>query len=307
MTIKTLSKTIDPSTNGRVDAVVRALSKLSHSQVRGLFDHACVSIDSQPCDDAGTRVHDGNVVSVRYDSQRRYRETKKRRWDDRTFQIVFEDDDLIVVDKAAGTLTVPTDKQETNTLVDRVSIYISHSKRHRDAALIHRLDRAVSGLLVFGKHDSVAKCLIEQFKEQKPKRVYAAIVAGVMDTDKGTFRSHLATGKNLDRYETRASAKTETAITHYRVIRKMEDTTSVEVELETGKRNQIRVHFSSAGHPILGDPRYETEKAIHARWIRKRIALHAKSLSFTHPVTEELMTFDSPLPSAMKKFLAGSR
>ena len=308
MAMKTLAVTVDAEMCGRVDAVVRTAAATSHSQVRGMFDQGCVSIDGEACDDAGTIVNVGNVVSLRYDPTQRYREKKKKvQWDDRTFQVVFEDEHLIVVDKAAGTLTVPTDKEERNTLVERVSIYISHSKRHRDAALVHRLDRAVSGLLVFGKHESVAEQLIEQFKQQKPKRVYAAITAGVMEQDEGTFRSHMATGKNLDRYETRASANTETAITHFRVIRRMEDTTSVEAILETGKRNQIRVHFSNAGHPILGDPRYDTQKATHPRWIRKRIALHAKSLGFEHPVTGESVTFESELPSAMKKFLAGSR
>ncbi len=100
---------------------------------------------------------------------------------------------------------------------------------------------------------------------------------------------------------------TELAITHYRVLRRMSDTTLVEATLETGKRNQIRVQFADAGHPILGDPRYKTKLAMHPRWIRKRIALHAKSLGFEHPVSGEAMQIESPLPSAIEKFLAGSR
>jgi 23S rRNA pseudouridine1911/1915/1917 synthase len=211
------------------------------------------------------------------------------------------------VDKSAGLLTVPTDRHERNTLVERVSIYLSHSRRQREAWIVHRLDRDVSGLLVFGKHKPIADRLIEQFKRRKPQRVYAVIVAGVVPGDDGTFRSHLATGKNLDRFSARPSRKTEAAITHYRVLRRMSDTTLVAVTLETGKRNQIRVHFADAGHPVLGDPRYETKQAMHPRWIRKRIALHAKSLSFEHPVTGEAMMFESPLPAALEKFLAGSR
>jgi 23S rRNA pseudouridine1911/1915/1917 synthase len=307
MPLKTLTATVDATTTGRVDAVVRQLSGSSHSQVRGMFDYDCVSIDGQPCTDGATPVSEGNVVSLRYNPDQRYREKKSKRWDDRTFSIVFEDEDLIVVDKAAGTLTVPTDKDETNTLLERVSIYISHGRRNREAALVHRLDRAVSGLLLFGKHEAVGNLLIEQFKERKPKRVYAAIVAGVMEADDGTFVSHLATGKNLDRYEARESKQTEKAITHFKVDKRFEDTTLIEAVLETGKRNQIRVHFAGAGHPILGDPRYETEKATHARWVRKRIALHAKTLGFVHPVSGTELTFHSPLPAAMQKFIAGGR
>ncbi len=306
MAMTLLSTTIDADNAGRVDLVVRQLSESSRSQVRGLVDHGCVSINGAPCETIAAPVAAGDIVSIRYDPTQRYHEKKKRR-DDRTFDIAFEDDHLIVVDKSAGVLTVPTDRNERNTLVERVPIYLSHSRQAHEAWIVHRLDRDVSGLLIFGKHEPIADRLIEQFKQRKPQRVYVAIVAGVVSRDDGTFRSHLATGKNLGRFSARPSPKTEAAITHYRVLRRMSDTTLVEVTLETGKRNQIRVHFADAGHPVLGDPRYATQRAMHPRWIRKRIALHAKSLGFEHPVTGQAMTFESPLPVALEKFLAGSR
>ena len=263
----TLSTTVDADNAGRVDLVARELSESSRSQVRGMVDHGCVSINGVICGSIAQTVVVGDVVSICFDSHQRYKE-KKKRWDDRTFRVVFEDNHLIVVDKAAGTLTVPTDNNERNTLVERVSIYLSHSRGNRDAWVVHRLDRAVSGLLVFGKQEQIANQLIEQFKHRKPQRVYAAIVAGVMANDEGTFRSHLATGKNLDRYVAPPSSETELAITHYRVLRRMADTTLVEVTLETGKRNQIRIQFADAGHPVLADPRYKTKQAVHPRWIR---------------------------------------
>jgi 23S rRNA pseudouridine1911/1915/1917 synthase len=304
MAMTTLSITVDAENAGRVDLVVRQLSESSRSQVRGMVDHGCVSINGLPCNSIAETVSPGDLVSLRFDPTQRYRE-KKKRWDDRTFSILFEDDYLIVVDKSAGSLTVPTDRNEPNTLVERVSVYLSHSRGQREAWLVHRLDRDVSGLLVFGKQELIAKRLIEQFKRRKPQRVYTAITAGVISSDEGTYRSLLATGKNLDRYVARPSRKTETAITHYRVLKRMSDTTLVEATLETGKRNQIRVHFADAGHPVLGDPRYGTEMAKHPRWKRKRIALHARSLGFEHPLSGEAMTFESPLPAAIEKFLAG--
>jgi len=306
MAMTTLSTTIDADNAGRVDLVIRQLSGSSRSQVRGMVDHGCVSISGAPCETIAASVAAGDFVSIRFDLTQSYHE-KKKRWDDRTFNISFEDDHLIVVDKSAGSLTVPTDRNEKNTLVERVSVYLSHSRRKRQAWVIHRLDREVSGLLVFGKHKPIADRLIEQFKQRKPQRVYTAIVAGEMSSDDGTFNSHLATGKNLDRFVARPSRMTEAAITHYRVLRRMSDTTLVEATLETGRRNQIRVHFADAGYPVLGDPRYKTKQAMHPRWIRKRIALHAKSLGFVHPVSGEAMTFESPLPSALEKFLVRSR
>ncbi|MFT7640972.1 MAG: 23S rRNA pseudouridine1911/1915/1917 synthase [Pirellulaceae bacterium] len=305
MAMTTLATTIETESAGRVDLVVRQLSGVSRSQVRGMFDRGCVSINGATCDTVSATVNAGDVVSIRFDPTQRYRE-KKRLWDDRTFTVAFEDEDLVVVDKSAGTLTVPTDRNEVNTLVERVSIYLSHSRKKREAWLIHRLDREVSGLVVFGKQELIADHLIEQFKQRKPQRLYVAIVAGVMDKDEGTYRSHLATGKNLDRYVTRQSPETELAITHYRVVRRMSDTTLVEVTLETGKRNQIRVQFADAGHPVLGDNRYKIEQAQHPRWIRKRIALHAKTLGFQHPVTDEAILIESPLPVTLEKFLAGN-
>ena len=306
MAMTTLSTTVDAHNAGRVDLVVRELSGSSRSQVRGMVDQGCVSINGEPCETIAAPVAVGDCVSIRYDPTQRYHE-KKKRWDDRTFTIPFEDDHLIVVDKSAGTLTVPTYHNEKNTLVERVSVYLSHSRRRQQAWVVHRLDREVSGLLVFGKHKPIADRLIEQFKQQKPQRVYAAIVAGVMSREEGTFRSHLATGNNLDRFVTQPSRDTEAAITHFRVLTRLPDTTLVEVTLETGKRNQIRVQFAEAGHPILGDPRYKTKQAMHPLWVRKRIALHARLLGFEHPVSGEAMLFESPLPSAIEKFLAKNR
>ncbi len=306
MALTTVSVTIDTAHVGRVDVVVQHATGVSRGQVRGLVDCGCVTINAAACTATATQVEVGDVIAVRYDPKQKYYE-KKKRWDDRTFTVLFEDDDLIIVDKSAGVLTVPTDWAEKNTLVDRVSLYLSHSRKKRIACLVHRLDREVSGLLVFGKHEAVAELLIEQFKQHKPERLYVAIVAGVMQAEAGTFDAHLATGKNLDRYVAKPSRQTEAAITHYRVLRRMTDTTFVEAKLETGKRNQIRVHFADAGHPVLGDPRYETKAAEHPRWIRKRIALHAKTLAFEHPVTGEAVKFESPLPAAIEKFLAGSR
>jgi 23S rRNA pseudouridine1911/1915/1917 synthase len=271
-----------------------------------MIDRRCVSVNGQPCSDPATQLASGDQVSVSYDPTQRYREKKIKRWDDRTFTIAYEDEHLIVVDKAAGTLTVPTDRGDPNTLVERVSIYLSHSRSEREACLVHRLDREVSGLLIFGKHAAVAQLLIEQFKLQKPRRIYTAIVAGKLHEQEGTLRAHLATGNNLDRYVTKPSKDSEEAITHYRVLQEMGDTTLVEVTLQTGKRNQIRVQFAHALHPVLGDSHYQTERARHARWIRRRIALHATSLTFVHPVTGEEMPVESPLPAAMTKFIKGS-
>lgn len=302
MPLQKLSVRVEPGQETRCDLIVRDLTTLSRSRIRGLFDHGCVRVNGRECSELGTRVKPGDWVSVEFDPRQGYK-PKKQVWDDRTFTLVHEDEHLLVIDKSANVLTVPTDKGDANTLVERVSLYLSHSKRKRPAHVVHRLDREVSGLLVMAKHEAVAEALIAQFKERKPERVYSAIVMGLVTPDRGTFRSHLATGKNLDRFSARPSADTQLAITHYEVARQLEDTSLLDVRLETGRRNQIRVHLAEVGHPVLGDSRYGRKTSGHPRWTRKRLALHARSLAFLHPATGEQLSFQSPLPRAFTEFL----
>jgi 23S rRNA pseudouridine1911/1915/1917 synthase len=287
---------------GRIDHVVRALTSLSHSKIRGLFDHGCVNVNGQPCLHAGMTVKSGDQVDVRYDPQQGYRE-KKKKWVDRTFLIVYEDEHIIVVNKSANVLTVATDHGERNTLDSRISHYLKHSSRQREAFAAHRLDRGVSGLLVFAKSPAILGRLQDQFKQRKPKRLYIAIVAGILKPSRGTFRSYLETGDNLDQFSTRKESQGQLAITHYRVLKELRDTTVVEVQLETGRRNQIRVHFADHGHPVLGDSRYRRKDAMHERWPTKRLALHAISLGFEHPATGKQLQFETELPKSMQRFI----
>jgi len=238
---------------------------------------------------------------VNYDPQQGYREKKK--WSDRAFTIVYEDPHIIVVDKAAHVLTVATGKSERNTLESRVSHYLQHSSRKRQAFVAHRLDRGVSGLLVFAKSPAILGQLRDQFRARKPQRLYIAIVAGILSPASGTFRSFLQTADNLDQISTLEEDAGRLAVTHYRVQQELQDTSVVEVRLETGRRNQIRVHLAEAGHPVLGDPRYGGRAAQHEHWRLNRLALHALSLGLKHPVTGQQLLFTSQLPSCMQRFI----
>jgi 23S rRNA pseudouridine1911/1915/1917 synthase len=301
MAVITKSADIADVAPARVDQVVKTLTGLSHTRLRGLFDHGCVSINGQLCGDASARVAAPDRVEVRYDPHQGYRE--KRKWSDRAFSIVYEDAHLIVVNKAAHILTVATSKSERNTLESRVTHYLQHSSRRRQAFVAHRLDRGVSGLLVFAKSPAVLGKLRDQFRARKPERLYLAIVAGILRPPSGTFRSHLQTADNLDQFSTEEEGEGLLAITHYRVRRTLRDTSVVEVRLETGRRNQIRVHLAEAGHPVLGDPRYGGKVARHPLWREQRLALHALSLGFDHPVTGQPMLFASDLPGCMRQFV----
>jgi 23S rRNA pseudouridine1911/1915/1917 synthase len=218
-------------------------------------------------------------------------------------EIAFEDEHLVVVNKPPHLLTVPTPYKERNTLISLLDQLLQQRTPPAKAFCVHRLDRGVSGLLVFGKSLPIAEMLRDQFAARKPQRQYAALVAGLMQHPHGTFRSHLATDEQLNRHSTADRQRGELAITHYQVRAEFGDASLVEIQLETGRRNQIRVHFAEAGHPVLGDPRYG-RGTLRDRWPHRRLALHAQSLGLTHPVTGEAMSFDSPLPQEMRLFAA---
>jgi 23S rRNA pseudouridine1911/1915/1917 synthase len=311
---------------GRIDRVVQELTGRSRADVRGLFDHDCVRLNGEVCIESGMRVKVGDVVVVRHDPRTRYRE-KPRERENAAFRLVFEDEQLLVVDKAAAVLTVPTDHGEANTLLDAVGRYLNRRGHRGQAAVVHRLDRGTSGLLVFGKNPRIGRELQAQFRVRKAEREYAALVAGSLERNEGTFASRLGTTKSLRRYSVRPDQNRqgkgrqgrgrqgrgrqgeegESAVTHFRVERKLREATYVRVRLETGRRNQIRVHFAEAGHPVLGDERYHAGLARHPAWTANRLALHAAVLGFEHPRSHERLRFESPLPPEFERFIAQMR
>ena len=287
--------------SGRVDLVVARLLNFSRARVRGLIDHGGVTLNGELCADGGVPIHTGDLLSLNFDPQRQYREKPLVR-PTRGFHVVYKDDAVVVVNKEAGILTVPTDRRETNTLIDLISSHINHNQPRRGkVAVVHRLDRDTSGLLIFGQTKEYADVIIKQFAARKPEREYAAIVSGRVLKDSGTIESFLASDKSLNQ---KSSAQGELAITHYRVVTRFANATLVSVHLETGRRNQIRVHFAEMGHPVLGDTRYETRKAHHSNWPYKRLALHAKVLGFEHPVDHTPLRFEQELPREFTAFLS---
>ncbi|GIW97403.1 MAG: pseudouridine synthase [Pirellulaceae bacterium] len=220
----------------------------------------------------------------------------------RQLKILYEDDQLVVVDKPAGLLTVPTPAGQGHTLLHQIQRHIERGDRRAKAICVHRLDRDVSGILVFAKTAAAAERLRRQFASHQPLRRYVAIVAGSPDDDSGTIRSHMRTDqRSLHRYSSREPAG-QWAVTHWRLVERHRAACMIEVRLETGRRNQIRVHMADLGHPILGDSRYgrlrwERQPQLVALWPWKRLALHAASLGLLHPRSGRRLQFTSPVPS----------
>jgi 23S rRNA pseudouridine1911/1915/1917 synthase len=215
---------------------------------------------------------------------------KSRRRHTGPFRIIHEDEDIVVVDKDAGLLTVPIPKSKARNLKQLLDRYLV--KRKGRALQVHRIDRFTSGLVVFARNRDARERLVVQFRERTPDRRYLAIVRGVVQADKGTLRHHLQLTRDGFRQKVVPRGGTE-AITHFHVRERLEQVTLVEVRLETGLKNQIRVQFQAAGHPLMGDRHYEQAEA--GERLLSRQALHAWRLSFLHPRSERTVGFESPL------------
>lgn len=268
----------------------------------GLLHDGCVQVNGRVIQQPHWRLQPGDILEIEYAPQPVAVTGKRQAVKREAFEIVHDDAALMVVVKPAGLLTVPTPKRERQTLIGNINRWLERQQHGAEAYCVHRLDRGVSGLLVFAKSLSMAEALRNQFAERKPQRVYAALVAGQLQTPRGTFRSYLATDEALNRYSTAKPDEGQLAITHYEVRQVFQGATLVSIRLETGRRNQIRVHFAEAGHPILGDPRYRSHQAVHRHWPYARLALHAESLGFTHPLTGELLQFVAPWPQEFRDF-----
>lgn len=207
------------------------------------------------------------------------------------FTLVHLDDYLAVVDKQAGLLTVPA--YGDPCLVDLLEAQLDRQcfGRHR-LAVVHRLDRQTSGLLVFARAPQIAAHLAKQFACHTTEREYLAVVGGCLNKDSDTLSSPVL-GKR--------------AVTNYRTVSTANNTTTVTIRLETGRRNQIRRHFAEIGHPVLGDTRFEPAAAAHHLWPHTRLALHARTLGFVHPVTKQTVRFEAALPDPFAQFTCINR
>ena len=213
--------------------------------------------------------------------------------------LVYEDDDVIIVDKPAGLLTIATERERERTAYTHL---MAHARARRPPArvfVVHRLDRLASGLLVFATSPGAKRTLQAQFAAHTVERTYLAVVEGALARPQGTIMSRLlddAPGRVRETHRPRAG---RAAVTRWRVLRAGTRHTLVEVRLETGRRNQIRVHFAGLGHPVAGDDTYGSRTDPFGR-----LALHAHVLGFDHPRSGARLRFVSKAPSAFAKLPA---
>lgn len=289
--------------------VVKILFKLQSAQVDGLLEQGYVSVNGRVKRQGWFRCDTGDEISVDLVPQAIVAPIKqtKRKQSSRTIEFLYDDDDISLVNKPANLLTVPTKHREAHTLLSLVERRYRTNDRNAQAFCVHRLDRGVSGVLVIAKSLEMAERLRDQFAERKPHRKYVAIVAGVPKEPEGRLVNYLSTDADLNRILVEDETQGEIAITNYKLQTPLSDAAVLEVKLETGRRNQIRVQLAELGHPILGDPRYRPRQAAHWAWQFQRIALHAECLGLKHPRTGEPLFFETAWPQEFRDFVRTQR
>ncbi len=215
--------------------------------------------------------------------------------------ILYEDEAFIVFDKPSGLLVIPTDKNESNTLVNIVNHQYALNKDWR-LHPCHRLDRETSGAIIFAKGKHHQQLMMEEFKHQRIKKFYIAFVQGRLVKNTGELRSAI---RDLDQKKFQRNSKAKFAITRYKAIETKSSYSVIEVEPLTGRTNQIRIQFAEIGHPLVGDRKYSIAREYNITF--RRTALHAARLEWPHPITHKIITIESDLPKDMEEFLAKHR
>lgn len=205
--------------------------------------------------------------------------------------IIYEDKNLIVIDKPSGLLTVSTEREKEKTLMHKVITYEKKKNKNNKAFIVHRLDKDTSGIVLFAKNIKIKTLLQNNWDDIVKVRQYVAIVEGNVGEESKTLRSWLKEDKTLRTYSSKREKDGKLAITKYRLITKTDKYSFLEVEIKTGRKNQIRVQLSDNGNPIIGDKKYNSKNNPI-----KRLGLHANKLIIINPITKEEMIFESDIP-----------
>jgi 23S rRNA pseudouridine1911/1915/1917 synthase len=279
---------------GRAGSRLRATAALERGQVS--LNGAEVGREA-----ASRRLTPNDVVALWIDrpgSARKRPRIGSRR--DGPLDVVYEDDVLVVVNKAAGVLTVPLERRGSGASIYELIGERLRAYGKRGVFVVHRIDEDSSGLVVFAKDAAARRALQQQFKRREPERVYQAIVYGQVRPEGGTWRDRLAWDDRalIQKRTGRNDVRGKEAVCDYRVLEDFGTASLIEVRLRTGRRNQIRAQAELRGHPLVGEQRYATHPGRPAIPFGRQ-ALHAWRLEFSHPLDGRALAFEAPLPADM--------
>lgn len=271
-----------------MDYLMQTMHGISRTKVKHMLANGNVTVDGQRTSQFDFELQPGMTVEVGKPSA-------KERFRSKWLKVVYEDKYLVVIDKKEGILTnSPTKEQDTAQSV--LNYYFAVTQQRCRAHTIHRLDRDTSGLMLFAKDKKVALLFEEDWKNIVYDRRYVAVCSGQLTPREGMVKSWLKDNKAFVTYSSPVDNGGKLAITHYQVLVSNHDYSLVDFHLETGRKNQIRVHAQDLGHPIVGDSKYGSEDNSLGR-----LCLHAYRLCFRHPVTGKDLEFETPFPMVFEK------
>lgn len=274
-----------------LDFLFDVLKDQKKTNIRTLLKHGQIKVNQTVTTQFDFGLNPGDNVFVNF--SRQWQTLRNPR-----LKIFYEDDDIIVVYKGYGLLSMASDKKKDGTAYSILRDYVKSVNPHNKIFIVHRLDQHTSGLMVFAKTEQAKNALQHNWNNMVLERRYLAVVEGCPEKNEGTQRSYLAENAMHIVYSTDNPQQGQLAVTRWRVLKSRGRYSLLEVSLDTGRKNQIRVHLKEMGHPIAGDKKYGAKTSpIH------RLALHAASLRFVHPVTRRDMNFTTPTPQAFDKLV----
>lgn len=289
-------------TNIRIDVFVAQSADISRSRAVNLLENSCVFVNGLLADKK-TKLKNGDKVEITLPEPTVYEAIPENI----PLDIVYEDNDLLVVNKPKGMVVHPAAGNYTGTLVNALMFHcgdgLSGINGVMRPGIVHRIDKNTSGLLMVAKNDIAHNSLAEQIREHSFTREYEAIVYGNIKEDSGVINAPIAR-HTIKRKQMCVAMGGREAVTHFKVVERLNGFTHLKLRLETGRTHQIRVHTAYIGHPVAGDDVYGPKKVITALGGQ---CLHAKKVGFIHPKTAEYMEFDSPLPEYFEVFLKRCR
>lgn len=213
-------------------------------------------------------------------------------------EIIYEDNDIIVVDKPSFILTIANDKEKELTIYHLVMNYLKSKNKNNKVFIIHRLDKDTSGVIMFARSEKIKNLFQKNWNDIVLERKYYAVVEGILKNKKGIIKSYLKENKSHIVYSSNDNINGKLAITEYEVIKSNENYSLIDINIKTGRKNQIRVHFSDLNKPIIGDKKYGSKiNPIN------RLALHAYKIKIVDPRNQKVLDFNSQIPQELKKLL----
>lgn len=288
----------ETETKQRLDVYIANQAEISRSLASTLINTDKVMVNDT-ITKPNYKVKPGDVITIS-EIARPELEIKPEQMD---IEIVYEDDDVIIVNKRSGIVVHPAAGAPTGTLVNGLmylSKQLSNVNGEFRPGVVHRIDKNTSGLIMFAKNDKAHQSLSEQLQQKTTTRKYVALVHGVIQEDKLIIDAPIGRDQNDRKKMTVTAKNSKQALTNVTVLRRFNDYTLIECQLTTGRTHQIRVHMKFVDYPIVGDPEYGRKKSFDC----DGQALHAKTLGFVHPTTDEYIEFDSELPKAMTDVIA---